>query len=128
MSAGPGAMRWPIVFAGMSGAVMVGVGAYASHAAVGEIAREWLRTGAQYGLWHSIALAAVAAVGMWAPGRLATLSAALFAAGILLFSGSLFVRALFGWYWIAKATPFGGLCFIAGWLLLAAHGAMMRRD
>jgi len=127
MSAGPRAMRWPIVFAGISGAIMVGTGAYAAHAPVGEIARAWLQTGAQYGLWHSIALAAVAAVAMRAPGRLATLSAALFAAGILLFSGSLFARALFAWYWIAKATPLGGLCFIAGWLLLAAHGATLRR-
>lgn len=106
---------------------MVGMGAYASHAAVGEIAREWLRTGVQYGLWHSIALAAVAAVAMRAPGRMPALSAAFFAAGILLFSGSLFLRALLAWYWISMATPLGGLCFIAGWLLLAAHGATMRR-
>ena len=122
-------MRWPIVFAGISGAVMVGVGAWAAHAAVGEIAREWLRTGAQYGLWHSIALLGVAALAARAPSsRWLTFSAIAFAAGIVLFSGTLFARALLDWYWISKATPLGGICFIAGWLLLAVHGATMRRD
>jgi uncharacterized membrane protein YgdD (TMEM256/DUF423 family) len=115
-------MRWPIVFAGISGAIMVGMGAWASHAALGEIAREWLRTGAQYGLWHSIAMLGVATLAARVPGRLLTLSAAFFAAGTVLFSGTLFARALFTWYWVAKATPLGGLCFIAGWLLLAVHG------
>jgi len=116
-------MRWPIVFAGLSGAAMVAMGAWAAHGGSGEVAQGWLHTGAQYGLWHSIALVAVAAVGMRAPAsRLLTASAALFAAGILLFSGSLFARALLEWSWIAPATPTGGLCFIAGWLMLAAYG------
>jgi uncharacterized membrane protein YgdD (TMEM256/DUF423 family) len=118
-------MRWPIVFAGISGAVMVAMGAYAAHSDGGATSRDWLATGAQYGLWHSIALVAVAAVAARArPGRLLTLSAAAFAAGILLFSGSLFLRALTPLYWVAPATPVGGLCFIAGWLLLAASGVM----
>jgi len=122
-------MRWPIVFAGLSGAVMVAMGAYAAHSGSSEVAQSWLHTGAQYGLWHSIALVAVAAVGMRAPAsRLLTASAVLFAAGIVLFSGSLFLRALLEWSWIAPATPTGGLCFIAGWLLLAVYGATRYLD
>lgn len=122
-------MRWAIVFAGIGGAIMVGTGAWAAHAAVGEMAREWLRTGAQYGLWHSIALLGVAALAArGAESRWLTFSAIAFAAGIMLFSGSLFARALLGWSWISMATPLGGLTFIAGWLLLAVHGAAMRRD
>lgn len=116
-------MYWPVIFAGVSGAIMVAMGAYASHSGGGEAARAWLSTGAQYGLWHSIALVAVAALAAQVrPGRLLTASAVLFAAGIVLFSGSLFLRALFALDWIAPATPVGGLCFIAGWLLLAAYG------
>ncbi len=117
-------MRWAIVFAGIGGAIMVGMGAYASHAAVGEQGRAWLQTGAQYGLWHSISLLGVAALAARAPSsRWLTLSGIAFAAGIMLFSGTLFVRALADLHWISKATPFGGLSFIAGWLLLAAYGA-----
>ena len=116
-------MRWQIVFAGVSGAIMVGVGAYASHAALGEQARAWLQTGAQFGLWHSLALLGVAALGArMPPSRWLTFSAIAFAAGIVLFSGTLFTRALTDLYWVSKATPLGGLCFIAGWLLLAAYG------
>ena len=115
-------MRWQLVFAGIGGAIMVGMGAYASHSGGGEQARAWLQTGAQFGLWHSLALLGVAALGARAPGRLLTFSAIAFAAGIVLFSGTLFTRALTDLYWVSKATPLGGLCFIAGWLLLAAYG------
>jgi len=122
-------MRWPIVFAGISGAVMVAMGAYAAHSGSGEVAQEWLHTGAQYGLWHSIALVAVAAVSARSSAsRLLTGSALLFAAGIVLFSGSLFARALFEWSWVSPATPTGGLCFIAGWLMLAAYGVALYLD
>ncbi len=122
-------MAWPVIFAGVSGAIMVAMGAWASHSGVGEIARGWLATGAQYGLWHCIALLGIAALAARVrPSRLLTASALLFAAGIVLFSGSLFARALFALDWIAPATPVGGLFFIAGWLLLAAHGVKRYLD
>jgi len=43
------------------------------------------------------------------------------AAGILIFSGSLDVLAVTGVRTLGAITPIGGLCFIAGWLLLAWH-------
>ena len=39
-------------------------------------------------------------------------------AGIFLFSGSLYVMALTNLRWLGAITPFGGLCFLAGWLWL----------
>lgn len=119
-------MWWQVGFAGLSGAVMVAMGAWASHGAAGQ-AREWVEIGARYGLWHSIALLAVAAVAARAGrSRLATLAAAAFAAGIVLFSGSLFLRALTPLAWVEPATPVGGIAFIAGWLLLAVWGVTLR--
>ncbi|RPI10139.1 MAG: DUF423 domain-containing protein [Acidobacteriales bacterium] len=44
---------------------------------------------------------------------------ALLAAGILIFSGSLYLLALTGTRWLGAITPVGGLCFIAAWLVLA---------
>jgi uncharacterized membrane protein YgdD (TMEM256/DUF423 family) len=44
--------------------------------------------------------------------------AALFAAGIFLFSGSLYVLALTNMRWLGAITPLGGLCFLAGWAWL----------
>jgi uncharacterized membrane protein YgdD (TMEM256/DUF423 family) len=46
---------------------------------------------------------------------------ALLAAGILLFSGSLYLLALTGTRGLGAVTPFGGLAFIAAWLMLAYY-------
>ncbi len=43
----------------------------------------------------------------------------LFVAGIALFSGSLYLMTLTGIRWLGAITPLGGLCLIAGWLVLA---------
>ena len=43
----------------------------------------------------------------------------LFVVGIVLFSGSLYFLALTNIKWLGAITPFGGLCFLAGWLWLA---------
>ena len=48
-----------------------------------------------------------------------TLVCALLAAGIVLFSGSLYLLAVTGVRWLGAVTPIGGLCFIAAWLVLA---------
>ncbi len=42
----------------------------------------------------------------------------LFFAGIFLFSGSLYLMALTNLRWLGAVTPFGGLCFLAGWAWL----------
>ena len=52
-------------------------------------------------------------------GWVVALCAALFVAGIVLFSGSLYVLVLSGQKWLGAVTPLGGLAFIAGWVLLA---------
>jgi uncharacterized membrane protein YgdD (TMEM256/DUF423 family) len=40
-------------------------------------------------------------------------------AGIVLFSGSLYLLAVTGNRWLGAVTPIGGLCFIAAWVALA---------
>jgi uncharacterized membrane protein YgdD (TMEM256/DUF423 family) len=73
----------------------------------------WWQTAVQYHMWHAIALIALAAV----PGS--RRAALLIAAGILLFSGSLYLMALSGVRSLGMVTPLGGLLMIAGWCLLA---------
>jgi uncharacterized membrane protein YgdD (TMEM256/DUF423 family) len=43
-----------------------------------------------------------------------------FLAGILLFSGSLYLLAVTNVRWLGAVTPFGGVSFLAGWGWLAA--------
>jgi uncharacterized membrane protein YgdD (TMEM256/DUF423 family) len=45
----------------------------------------------------------------------------LLTAGVLIFSGSLYILALTGARSMGAVTPVGGLCFIAAWLLLAYY-------
>ena len=40
-------------------------------------------------------------------------------AGLVLFSGSIYLLAYFGWKWLGPVTPLGGLLLMAGWLQLA---------
>ena len=66
-----------------------------------------------YHLVHAVALVALALHGTG--NRAAYL---LLAAGILLFSGSLYTMALTNVRWLGAITPLGGLCFLAGWAWL----------
>ena len=56
--------------------------------------------------------------GRSATGRNIGLSATLFSAGILLFSGSIFGLVLFELRWLGPVTPIGGVCLLAGWASL----------
>jgi uncharacterized membrane protein YgdD (TMEM256/DUF423 family) len=47
-------------------------------------------------------------------------------AGVLIFSGSLYTLALTGVRSLGAITPIGGVCFIAGWLLLAYYFILQR--
>ena len=66
-----------------------------------------------YHFIHAIALLALALYGTANRGAWWLLFA-----GIFLFSGSLYVMALTNLRWLGAVTPFGGLCFLAGWAWL----------
>jgi len=63
-----------------------------------------------YQFIHAIALLVLALYGTINRG-----ACWLLLAGILLFSGSLYVLALTNLRWLGPVTPIGGLCFLAGW-------------
>jgi uncharacterized membrane protein YgdD (TMEM256/DUF423 family) len=44
---------------------------------------------------------------------------ALLLAGVVIFSGSLYILAVSGHRWLGAVTPIGGLSFIAAWVMLA---------
>ncbi len=111
-------MRKVLTLAALSGFLAVAFGAFAAHGVSDLKAVEWLKTGAHYQLIHALAVFACAVVARrgaqpmrWAP--------ALFLIGSLLFSGSLYAMAFGAPRWFGAITPLGGLCFLAGWLLLA---------
>jgi len=67
-------------------------------------------------LYHFVHAVALVALALYGAGNRATYF--LLAAGIVLFSGSLYAMALTNVRWLGAITPLGGLCFLAGWAWL----------
>lgn len=118
----PGA-RVVLAGAALAMALAVTLGAFGAHALRARVVPERLavwQTAVQYHAWHALALLVLGLLLARGPApRGLTASAALFAAGIVLFSGSLYALVLTGAAGFGVVTPFGGVAFIAGWLVLA---------
>ena len=100
----------------------VALGAFGAHALKTRIAPDLLavfEVGVRYHAYHGLALLAVAVLAARSGGGIVTLAGVCFAAGTVLFSGSLYLFALTGSRWIASITPLGGVLFLLGWLSLA---------
>ena len=82
------------------------------------------KTGAEYQMFHGLDLIVVGLILDRRPSRAASIAAWMFAVGIVLFSGSLYILTLTGVTKWGAVTPFGGLAFLLGWffLSLAAMG------
>ena len=111
------------------GALAVVLGAFGAHELKKIVPPDTVttfQTGVQYQMYHAIALLAVAIIFERYPNKPIKWSGTCFIAGIILFSGSLYIITALkatetvGLNGIGIITPFGGLFFIAGWLLLFA--------
>ena len=105
------------------GGLAVALGAFGAHALSERITPERLanfETAARYQMYHALALLAVALAMAYFPsgGKLLNAGGWLFTAGIVLFSGSLYILSLTGIRWLGAVTPLGGVAFAAGWLVL----------
>jgi uncharacterized membrane protein YgdD (TMEM256/DUF423 family) len=111
--------KWLFV-AALCGALAVAASALAAHArGMGPAAETDIRLGAGYQLSHALAMGLAALAGRGRAAACATISAGLFLAGILLFSGGLYLLSATGAHAFAFMIPFGGAAFIAGWIALA---------
>jgi uncharacterized membrane protein YgdD (TMEM256/DUF423 family) len=118
--------RLPLISAGLSGLIGVGLGALGVHALASALAERGMthawETAAHYQLIHTLALLGV---GVWlrlgdaGVAPLLVWTTRLWIGGIVLFSGSLYGLAVGGPRWLGPVTPLGGLAFIVGWLLVA---------
>ncbi len=115
-----------ITLASLSGMLAVVLGAFGAHALRGKLDAHALgvyETAVQYHFYHSVALLAVGVIALSQPQTaLLKSSGWLFALGILVFSGSLYLLSITGVRWLGAITPLGGLALIGGWACLAATG------
>ncbi len=104
--------------------IAVGLGAFGAHGLKDRLAADMLavyRTGVEYHVYHALGLLAVGMIAAHLPeSDLVKWSGWLMAAGIVLFSGSLYLLALTGTRWLGAITPVGGAAWIVAWALLAA--------
>ncbi|MGH8183739.1 MAG: DUF423 domain-containing protein [Rhodanobacteraceae bacterium] len=110
--------RWPGVAAAAAGACAVILGALGAHALHAQLSPRMLdvwQVAVRFQFWHALALAVCA---LLRPAHAAHLAAVLFAAGIVLFCGSLYALALGAPHALGVITPLGGLALIGGWVAL----------
>ena len=104
-------------------AVAVICGAFGAHFLKSKLSAEGLQTfetAVRYQFYHAFALLATGILYKEFSNRLLKWAGNLFTAGIILFSGSLYVLSgVQSLKWIGAITPLGGLCFITGWILFA---------
>ena len=106
------------VFAALS----VAAGAFGAHSLKSIIPADMLavfETAVRYQMYHALALLIVGGMLKHLPEQNIRVSGWCFVAGIVLFSGSLYVIALTGTRWAGAITPLGGAAFLAGWIALA---------
>ena len=116
--------------AAVAGFLGVALGAFAAHGLKTTFTPELLavfETGVRYQMYHAFALFAAAWRFVRWQTRVFAVAGGLFVAGILIFSGSLYLMAFSGARWLGAVTPIGGLAFLAGWLCLAWGAALKMR-
>jgi uncharacterized membrane protein YgdD (TMEM256/DUF423 family) len=115
-------MKAWILAAGIIGLLGVGAGAFGTHTlrptleAGGRM--DTYETAVQYMLVHAPALLGAVWLRERYDGRWTRLAGWCFIVGVLLFSGSLFLLAVFELRFMGAVAPFGGASLLAGWLSL----------
>jgi uncharacterized membrane protein YgdD (TMEM256/DUF423 family) len=119
----PTSARLWLVVGTLACLVAVILGAFGAHALRAKLAPELIaayNTAVQYHFWHALGLLIVGILALLMPGAVAVKWAGwLMLAGIILFSGSLYLLAVTGSRALGAITPLGGVAFIAAWVLLA---------
>jgi uncharacterized membrane protein YgdD (TMEM256/DUF423 family) len=110
-----------LIIAALSGMLLVMLGAFGAHALETRVAPGhmiWWQKAVHYQGLHTLGLFGIGLFGLHYPGRALSMAGWLFLAGILLFSGSLYLLTLTGVRGLGMVTPFGGTAFIIGWFAL----------
>jgi uncharacterized membrane protein YgdD (TMEM256/DUF423 family) len=110
-----------LILGGINAALVVMLGAFGAHGLKARMTAEMLavyQTGVHYHLFHALGLLAVGLVATQiADSVYLRWSGWLMLVGIILFSGSLYVLSVSGLRWLGMVTPFGGVAFIAAWIV-----------
>lgn len=113
-------MKIYLIVGTVSAMLAVILGAFAAHGLKNQLSESLIgvfQTGVQYQIYHSLGLILLVLTAQFMPSSQLMWSAGFMSAGIVLFSGSLYLLAITGIKWFGPVTPLGGLCFIIAWAL-----------
>jgi len=99
----------------------VALGAFGAHGlkdVLSDPMKAVFETAVRYQFIHGLALFIIAWLSSNSPASLVTAAGYFFLAGIVIFSGSLYILSLSGVKAWGVITPIGGLAFLIGWALL----------
>lgn len=111
-------MKLFIIIGSILGLIGVGAGAFGAHGLEDKLDADMLdiwETAARYQMYHALALYGAAWLIQQTSSSWATAGAVSFVAGVLIFSGTLYVLAFTGIRWLGAITPIGGLALMGGW-------------
>ncbi|MCY8858132.1 DUF423 domain-containing protein [Bacillus atrophaeus] len=115
-------MKLFLILGAMNALVAVGLGAFGAHGLEGKIPDKYLQvwhTGVQYHMYHALGLLAVAFLADKLSGVGSVTAAGwLMFAGIVLFSGSLYILSVTQVSILGAITPLGGVAFIVSWIMI----------
>ena len=106
----------------LSAFICVAAGAFGAHALKQVLDTDMLavyHTAVDYQFFHSIGLIVIGTLHKISPRHCHSLAAWAMLAGIIIFSGSLYILSTTGIKWLGMITPIGGVSFLAAWLILA---------
>jgi uncharacterized membrane protein YgdD (TMEM256/DUF423 family) len=111
-----------LILGSVNAMLAVMLGAFGAHGLRGRLSEAMLavyHTGVQYHFYHALGLILIGLLALHLPasGLLKAAGWVMFA-GVVLFSGSLYVLALTQLRWLGMVTPVGGVAFIIAWGLL----------
>lgn len=122
-------MKLFIIAGAINGFLAVALGAFGAHALKERLTEKYLaiwETAVQYQMFHALALVAIGTLmSSKLIGPVTSLNTAgyLILAGIILFSGSLYVLSLTGIGVLGAITPIGGVAFLVGWVMIIVAAA-----
>jgi len=122
-------MKIFLILGAINAMLAVALGAFGAHGLEGRISDKYLevwKTGVTYQMFHATGLFVVAFLASRFPqSTLINASGWAMFIGIVLFSGSLYVLSTSGIKVLGAITPFGGVAFIIGWILLVIAAAKL---
>ena len=122
--------KFILLSAAVLGALSVMIGAFGAHALKATLEAEGrldtFETAVKYQFYHTLALLMIGILLYHIHDKLLGYAGLSIIAGVLIFSGSLYILCLSGIRWMGVITPIGGLLMIVGWVLLFV--AVYRQD